>query len=68
METTDRTIRYLFFLAVLLMLLAYFVGAKGLAGTLFSGVNQLGLTSTGRTSSGSFAGYPSGTPSGGSSA
>ena len=67
METTDRTIRYLFFLAVLLMLLAYFVGAKGLAGTLFSGVNQLGLTFTGRTSSGTFAPYPA-TPSGGSSA
>lgn len=57
METADRTIRYLFFLAVLLMLLAYYVGAKGLAGTLFSGVNQLGLTFTGRTSSGQFAGY-----------
>lgn len=58
METTDRTIRYLFFLAVLLMLLAYFVGAKGLFGSIFSGVNQLGLTFTGRTSSGQFAGYP----------
>ena len=57
METADRTIRYLFFLAVLLMLLAYYVGAKGLAGTVFSGVNQLGLTFTGRTKSGAFAGY-----------
>ena len=60
METTDRTIRYLLFLAVLLMLLAYFVGAKGLAGTLFSGVNQLGLTFTGRNSQGQFAAYPTG--------
>ena len=57
MDNVERTIRYLFFLAVLLMLLAYYVGAKGLAGTLFSGVNQLGLTFTGRTKSGQFAGY-----------
>jgi hypothetical protein len=57
-ETADRTIRYLFFLAVLLMLLAYYVGAKGLFGAIFSGVNQLGLTFTGRTSSGQFAAYP----------
>lgn len=57
METADRTIRYLFLLAVLLMLLAYYVGAKGLFGSLFSGINQLGLTFTGRTKSGQFAGY-----------
>lgn len=68
MDNGGRTIRYLFFLAVLLMLLAYFVGAKGLAGTLFSGVNQLGLTFTGRTSAGTFAPYPGGTPTGGSTA
>lgn len=60
METADRTIRYLFLLAVLLMLLAYFVGAKGLLGALFSGVNTLGLTFTGRTKEGKFAGYPQG--------
>ena len=57
MDNYGRTIRYLFFLAVLLMLLAYFVGAKGLAGTFFSGVNQLGLTFTGRNAQGNFAGY-----------
>lgn len=57
METADRTIRYLFFLAILLMLLAYYVGAKGLAGTFFSGANQLGLTFTGRNAQGNFAGY-----------
>ena len=57
MELADRSLRYLFVLAVLILLLAYFVGAKGLLGTLFSGVNQLGLTYTGRKSSGAFAGY-----------
>lgn len=57
METADRTIRYLFLLAVLLMLLAYYVGAKGLFESIFSGVNTLGLTFTGRTKSGTFAGY-----------
>jgi len=60
MTTGERTIRYLFILALALMFLAYYVGAQGLGGTLFSGVNQLGLTFTGRTSSGQFASYPSG--------
>jgi len=58
MELGERALRYLFVLAVLLLLLAYFVGAQGLGKTLFGGVNQLGLTFTGRTSSGAFAGYP----------
>ena len=58
MELADRTLRYLFVLAILLMLLAYYVGAKGLFGTIFSGVNTLGLTFTGRNSKGQFAGYP----------
>ena len=59
-DIAGRTIRYLFVLAVLLMLLAYYVGAKGLFGTIFSGVNTLGLTFTGRDSSGKFAPYPTG--------
>jgi ABC-type proline/glycine betaine transport system permease subunit len=58
METADRTMRYLFILALVLILVAYYVGANSLGGTLFSGINTLGLTFTGRNSSGQFAGYP----------
>jgi len=57
MELADRSIRYLFVLAVLVLILIYYVGAKGLAGTLFSGINTLGLTFTGRTKSGKPSGY-----------
>jgi hypothetical protein len=58
METADRTMRYLFILALVLILVAYYVGANSLGGTLFSGVNQLGLTVTGRNAQGTFSGYP----------
>lgn len=57
METADRTIRYLFILAVLLILVAYYVGTQKVGETLFGGVNTLGLTFTGRNASGQFAGY-----------
>ena len=60
METADRTIRYLFILAVILILVAYYVGSQKLAGTFFGGVNTLGLTFTGRDAGGKFASYPGG--------
>ena len=58
----SRTIFYLFVLSVLLIVLGYYAGANKLAGTLFSGVNTLGLTFTGRNSSGQFAAYPGNAP------
>ena len=58
MDDFGRTIRYLFILAVILILVAYYAGANVLGGTLFSGINTLGLTFTGRTSQGQFAAYP----------
>lgn len=57
MESIDRTIRYLFILAIALVVLAYVAGSNQLLGTLFSGVNNLGLTFTGRNAQGQFAGY-----------
>lgn len=57
MDEISRTIRYLFILAIFLIAVAYVAGSNQLLGTLFSGVNSLGLTFTGRTSSGQFAGY-----------
>ena len=58
MDEVGRTIRYLFILAVILILVAYYAGSTKLGTTLFSGINQLGLTFTGRNAQGQFAGYP----------
>jgi hypothetical protein len=55
-----QTIQYLFILALVLIVVAYFAGANQLLGTAFGGLNSLGLTYTGRTSSGQFAAYPTG--------
>lgn len=58
METADRTIRYLFILALILILVAYWFGAEKLTGTTLGGINTLGLTFTGRNAAGQFAAYP----------
>ena len=63
-DEAGRTIRYLFVLAVLLVVLAYFAGANKLAQTGLSGLNTLGLTFTGRNAAGQFAAYPGGGPTG----
>ncbi len=64
MDEFSRTLRYLFILALALVLLAYYAGANKLLGTGVAGVNTLGLTFTGRQSSGpnagQFAGYAGG--------
>lgn len=54
----DQTERDLFWLAVLLIIVAYFVGFATDAQTVFAGVNSLGLTFTGRNQAGEFAAYP----------
>lgn len=54
----EKVVRYLFILAVLFILVAYYVGSTGLLKTIFSGVNTLDLTATGRTSNGVLAAYP----------
>lgn len=54
----EKTIQYLFILALVLILVAYYVGSTGLlktSGTV--GVNLLNA-STGRTQQGTFANYP----------
>ena len=56
----DSTIRYIFFLAALLIIVAYFVGAATDVNSLAAGVTKLVYAITGRTSSGAFTGYPSG--------
>lgn len=54
----DKTIQYLFILALVLIVVAYYVGATNILSTGGSVLNQLGNTYTGRTQGGAFAGYP----------
>ncbi len=63
MNEIDRTIRYLFILAIFLIAVAYWAGTQKIAGTVLSGVNTLDLTATGRNAQGNFAGYPANAPS-----
>lgn len=56
----DRATRDLFLLAVLLIVLAYFVGFSTDAATILSGVTNLFNVATGRNSAGQFARYPTG--------
>ena len=58
MDTLNRTVSYLFIISLLLMLVAYYVGANALLGTFFAGANTIGETYTGRDSNGKFAAYP----------
>ncbi len=58
MDTLNRTVSYLFILSLVLIVVAYWAGSNAVLGTLFSGVNTLDLTATGRDSKGAFAGYP----------
>lgn len=53
-------------LAFVLILVAYWAGSVQVGKTLFSGVNMLGLTFTGRDQQGKFAPYPGNGPSSGS--
>lgn len=54
----EKTIFYLFVLALVLISVAYWAGTQKILGTLFSGVNTLDLTATGRNQQGQFAAYP----------
>lgn len=58
MESIDRTLRYLFIMGVILILVAYYVGSTGLLKTIFAGANTLDLTATGRDQQGHFGNYP----------
>lgn len=59
-ESVDSAIRYIFVLSLILVIVAYFTGATGILKSIFGGANTLILSSTGRDSSGKFAGYPTG--------
>jgi hypothetical protein len=56
----DSTIRYIFLLSALLIVVAYFVGAATETNSLAAGVTKLVYAVTGRDPTGAFAGYPQG--------
>ena len=60
MDEVSRGVRYLFILALFLIAAAYWAGVNQLGQTAISGINTIGLTYTGRDSSGKFANYPGG--------
>lgn len=62
MDEISRGVRYLFILALFLIAAAYWAGVNQLGKTAITGINQIGLTYTGRDSQGRFAAYPSGGP------
>ena len=53
-----ETIRYLFILALILIVVAYFAGSTSVLTTIGTQVGSLGNVFTGRNAQGQFANYP----------
>lgn len=62
MDTLDVTIRDVFVVTVILVILAFFAGFTTDAKTAFAGVNTLLLTASGRNQQGNFVSYPGNAP------
>ncbi len=62
MNEIDAALRYIFIISLVLVLVAYWAGTRGVADVLGKNINMLILTVTGRDSSGKFAAYPTGGP------
>jgi hypothetical protein len=61
----DSTIRYIFLLSALLIVVAYFVGASTDTNSLASGLTKIIMAVTGRNpATGQFAGYATGNTQG----
>lgn len=56
----DRTIRSLFWLMALLVILAYFAGFVADVNASANAIQKLGYAFTGRNAQGNFAAYPTG--------
>lgn len=59
MDEIDKALFYIFFLSLVLVLVAYYLGTRQVLDSLFAGVTGLINTATGRNASGQFAAYPS---------
>jgi hypothetical protein len=62
MNEFDKALRYIFVLSVILILVAYYAGTQRVATTFGTQLGNLINISTGRTTSGQFAAYPTGGP------
>ena len=62
MDEVSKTIFYLFVMGMFLIAVAYWAGTQKILNTIFTNVNTLDLTATGRDSSGKFAAYPTNGP------
>jgi hypothetical protein len=62
MDDTMVAIRYIFVLSFILIIVAYWGGSTHVLSTGGTVLNNLLNTGTGRTSSGTFAGYPANGP------
>lgn len=62
MDTVDRALTWIFFISLVLVLVAYYVGTKSTVSAFSTAFDNLLLTVTGRITSGknqgAFAGYP----------
>jgi len=57
-DTLRTTLQYIFVLSLVLVVVVYWAGTQKVLETIFSKVNTIILTSTGRKASGEFANYP----------
>lgn len=64
MSEFDTALRYIFVLSFILIIVAYYAGSKQILTTGGTVAVNLLNASTGRTSSGTFAGYPANAPNG----
>ena len=58
MSTVNQLIAYIFFLSLVLLIAVYYVGVQTDTQSFSAAINSLLQTATGRTSNGTFAGYP----------
>lgn len=54
----DEVVRYLFILALILIVVAYFAGSTQVLSTIGTQIGSLGNVFTGRNAQGQFANYP----------
>lgn len=57
-NTVNMLIAYIFALSLILLLAVYYVGVQTDTKSFSAAINSLLQTATGRTSNGTFAGYP----------
>lgn len=58
MSTVNQLIAYIFFLSIVLIIAVYYVGVQTDTKAFSGAINSLLQTATGRTATGTFAGYP----------